>query len=65
MNEQRKVTICDYVQTTHGIHGILIQIKPGGYYGDVAFIATADERIFYCPISDLINCDVEGRNLSE
>lgn len=25
----------------------------GGYYGDVAFIATSDMRTFYCPVNDI------------
>lgn len=47
--------IGDFVETIHDINGILIAVKEG-YYGLTAFIATADERTFYCPISDLKNC---------
>lgn len=45
--------IGDYVETIHGVNGILTEIRKGGYYGDVAFIATSDMRIFYCPVSDI------------
>ena len=45
--------IGDYVETIHGVNGILTEIRKGGYYGDVAFIATSDMRTFYCPVSDL------------
>jgi hypothetical protein len=55
---KRKVSVGDYVQTIHGVHGILIEVKPNGPYGDVAFIATADMRTFYCPIADLKDCEI-------
>lgn len=45
--------IGDYVETIHGVNGILTEIRKGGYYGDVAFIATSDMRTFYCPVSDI------------
>ena len=45
--------IGDFVETIHGVNGILTEIKKGGYYGDVAFIATSDMRIFYCPVNDI------------
>ena len=45
--------IGDYVETIHGVNGILIEIRKGGYYGDVAFISTSDMRTFYCPVSDI------------
>lgn len=48
-----KCEIGDFVQTIHGINGIVTDIKKGGYYGDVVFIATSGMRIFYCPISDI------------
>lgn len=45
--------IGDYVETIHGVNGILTEIKKGSYYGDVAFIATSDMRTFYCPVGDI------------
>ena len=52
-NKSESVQIGDYVETIHGVNGILTEIRKGGYYGDVAFIATSDMRTFYCPVSDL------------
>lgn len=51
----RKVSIGDFVETIHGINGMLIDVK-STYYGCTAFIATADGRTFYCPISDFKDC---------
>lgn len=51
----REVTIGDFVETVHGVNGILTAVKRG-CYGLTAFIATADGRTFYCPISDLKDC---------
>lgn len=51
----REVIIGDFVETNHGINGILTDVKKS-YYGLVAFIATADDRTFYCPVNDLKNC---------
>lgn len=45
--------IGDFVETIHGINGILTDIRKCGYQGEVAFIATSDMRIFYCPVSDI------------
>ncbi len=45
--------IGDFVETIHGVNGILTEIRKGGYYGDVAFIATSDMRTFYCPVTDI------------
>ena len=45
--------IGDYVETIHGVNGILTEFRKGGYYGDVAFIAISDMRTFYCPVSDI------------
>lgn len=45
--------IGDFVETIHGVNGILTKVKKGGYYGYVAFIATSDMRTFYCPINDI------------
>lgn len=51
----REVTIGDFVETNHGVNGILTAVKRG-CYGLTAFIATADGRTFYCPISALKDC---------
>lgn len=48
-----KCEIGDFVETIHGVNGIVTGIKKGGYYGDVVFIATSDLRTFYCPLSDV------------
>ena len=45
--------IGDVVETIHGVNGFLTEIRKGGHYGDVAFIATSDMRIFYCPVNDI------------
>ena len=45
--------IGDFVETIHGVNGILTEIKTGGYYGDVAFISTSDLRTFYCPVNEI------------
>lgn len=47
-----KFEIGEYVTTIHGVSGILTAIKPT-YYGDMAFIATADMRVFHCPVSEV------------
>lgn len=47
-----KFEIGEYVTTVHGVSGILTAIKPT-YYGDMAFIATADMRTFHCPVSEV------------
>ena len=49
--------IGDFVETIHGVNGILTEIKTGGYYGDVAFIATSDLRTFYCPVNEIKGWD--------
>lgn len=51
----RVVNIGDFVETKHNVSGILSSVKDTPH-GRIAFIATADGRIFYCPISDLKNC---------
>lgn len=51
----REVNIGDFVETIHGINGILTTVKKS-YYGLTAFIATSDGRTFYCPIQELKNC---------
>lgn len=48
-----ELKIGDFVETIHGVNGIVTCIKKGGYYGDVVFIATSDMRTFYCSIGDL------------
>ena len=47
-----KLKIGDYVITVTGVKGILTAIKPT-YYGDIAFIATADMRTYHCPVRDV------------
>ena len=44
--------IGDFVETIHGVNGILTAIKDT-YYGKMAFIATSDGRTFHCPVSDI------------
>lgn len=51
----REVSIGDFVETIHGVNGILTAVK-NTYYGLTAYIATADGRIYYCPISDFKDC---------
>lgn len=51
----RKVSIGDFVETVHGVNGILIEVR-NTYRGSTAYIATADGRTFYCPVADLKNC---------
>lgn len=51
----REVSIGDFVETIHGINGMLTEVK-NSCYGRTAFIATADGRTFYCPISDFKDC---------
>nr|DAK66133.1 MAG TPA: hypothetical protein [Caudoviricetes sp.] len=46
----REVMIGDSVETNYGVNGILTAVNL------TAFIATADGRTFYCPISDLKDC---------
>ena len=55
-----KPTVGDYVETIHGVNGILMDIKPT-YYGDMAFIATADGRTFHCPVCDIRRDDNERK----
>lgn len=45
--------IGDFVETVHGVNGILIGIRKCGYCEDVAFIATSDMKTFGCPINDI------------
>ena len=46
------MVIGDFVETIHGVNGILTAIKDT-YYGEMAFIATSDGRTFHCPVSDI------------
>ena len=55
----REIQIGDFVETIHGINGILVDVKRG-YYGLTAFVATSDRRTFYCPVNDLKNCVYKG-----
>lgn len=52
-DEGEMTQIGDFVETIHGVNGILTEIKKDGYYGDVAFIATSDMRAFCCPVNDV------------
>ena len=51
----REVVIGDFVATVLGVNGILIDVR-NTPYGTTAFIATADGRTFYCPLSALKDC---------
>lgn len=51
----REVKIGDFVETIHGVNGILTSVK-NTFYGSTAYIAAADGRTFYCPISDFKDC---------
>ena len=51
----REVTIGDFVVTVYGVNGILIDVR-NTPYGTTAYIATANGRTFYCPVSDLKDC---------
>lgn len=44
-----KCEIGDFVETIHGVNGIVTSIKRG-YYNDVVLIATSDMRTFCCSI---------------
>lgn len=55
-----KPKVGSYVETIHGVNGILMDIKPT-YYGDMAFIATADVRTFHCPVCDIRRDDNERK----
>lgn len=65
----REVIIGDFVETTHGINGILIDIKEVYYSKShcylVMSIATADGRIFNCPVNDLKNCIYKMGDINE
>lgn len=55
----REVIIGDFVETVFGINGILIDVRNTPYgtpYGKTAYIAMADGRTFYCPVSSLKDC---------
>ena len=51
----REVSIGDFVETIHGVNGILTAMK-NTCHGSTAFIAIADGRTFYYPITDFTNC---------
>ncbi|MBQ8435067.1 MAG: hypothetical protein IJX24_03535 [Oscillospiraceae bacterium] len=48
-----KCKVGDFVETIHGINGIVTDIKKCSYYGEVVFIATPDMGTFFCPIYDV------------
>lgn len=45
--------IGSFVETIHDVNGILIGIRESAKFGELALIATADDRVFQCPIEDL------------
>lgn len=49
-----KLKTGDFVETIYNVNGFIIDIKQGKH-GEGVFIAiaTADMRIFYCPIADV------------
>ena len=49
---ERDPQIGDFVETVHGVNGILTAVKETPY-GNMAFIATADMRTFHCPMCDI------------
>ena len=49
----------DFVETVHGINGILVAIKDT-YYGKMAFIDTSDGRTFHCPVTDIKGDNTNG-----
>lgn len=51
----RIVDVGDFVETKHNVSGILSAVKDTPH-GRTAFIATANGRTFYCPISDFKDC---------
>lgn len=53
----RKVNIGDFVETIHGVNGILTEVR-NTYWGSTAYIATADGRTFYCPVAELKIADI-------
>lgn len=58
-DKMREVTIGDFVETVYDVNGILIDVRNTPYgapYGTTAYIATADGRTFYCPVSALKDC---------
>lgn len=56
----REITIGDFVETVLGVNGILIDVRntpySAPYDSRTAFIAMADGRTFYCPLSALKDC---------
>lgn len=61
-NKSESMQIGDYVETIHGVNGILTEIRKDSYHGDVAFIATSDMRTFYCPVSDIKSYAIKKKN---
>lgn len=51
----REIQIGDFVETIHGINGILVDVRKGRH-GLTAFVATFEGATFYCPINDLKEC---------
>lgn len=44
------IEIGDFVETTTGVNGVLVDIRVTPH-GKTAYIATADGRTYYCPTS--------------
>lgn len=52
-----EIEVGGFVETMHGVNGILIGIRDSTEFGKWALIATADHRVFQCPIEDLCTVD--------
>ncbi len=55
----KRPEIGDLVQCRDGHMGILTAIKDS-YWGLMAFFITADERIYHCPVADLLEEGGDG-----
>ena len=55
----KKPEIGDFVQCRDGHMGILTTIKDT-YWGPMAFFISADERIYHCPVADLVEEGGDG-----
>lgn len=56
-NKKRTVGEGDFVETVHGVFGIITAIKPDG---TAVNIATSDMRTFYCSATELVDCEVDS-----
>lgn len=48
-----RIIIGGFVETIHGVNGILTGIRDNAKFGKWALIVTANDRVFQCPIEDL------------